>query len=34
MQTPGPFEYERARSVEGAIASLQRQIAVTTQSPP
>ena len=24
MQTPGPFEYERATSVEGAIASLQR----------
>jgi aerobic carbon-monoxide dehydrogenase medium subunit len=24
MQTPGPFEYERASSVEGAIASLQR----------
>ncbi len=24
MQTPGPFEYERARSVEGAIASLAR----------
>ena len=25
MQTPAPFEYERASSVEGAIASLQRQ---------
>ena len=25
MQTPAPFEYERATSVEGAIASLQRQ---------
>ena len=25
MQTPGPFEYERATSVDGAIASLQRQ---------
>src|SRR5437763_16878139 len=24
MQTPGPFEYERATSVQGAIASLQR----------
>jgi carbon-monoxide dehydrogenase medium subunit len=24
MQTPGPFEYERATSVDGAIASLQR----------
>ena len=24
MQTPGPFEYERATSVEGAIAALQR----------
>ena len=24
MQTPAPFEYERATSVEGAIASLQR----------
>jgi carbon-monoxide dehydrogenase medium subunit len=24
MQTPGPFEYERATSVEGAIASLER----------
>jgi aerobic carbon-monoxide dehydrogenase medium subunit len=24
VQTPGPFEYERASSVEGAIASLQR----------
>jgi carbon-monoxide dehydrogenase medium subunit len=24
VQTPGPFEYERATSVEGAIASLQR----------
>ena len=24
MQTPAPFEYERARSVEGAIASLKR----------
>src|SRR5436190_9074430 len=24
MQTPGPFDYERATSVEGAIASLQR----------
>ena len=24
MQTPGPFEYERATSVEGAIATLQR----------
>ena len=24
MQTPGPFEYERATSIEGAIASLQR----------
>ena len=25
MQTPAPFEYERATSVEGAIAALQRQ---------
>ena len=25
MQTPAPFEYERATSVEGALASLQRQ---------
>jgi hypothetical protein len=24
LQTPAPFEYERATSVEGAIASLQR----------
>ena len=24
MQTPAPFEYERATSVEGAIASLER----------
>ena len=24
MQTPAPFEYERATSVEGAVASLQR----------
>ena len=24
MQTPAPFEYERATSVEGALASLQR----------
>ncbi len=24
MQTPAPFEYERATSVDGAIASLQR----------
>ena len=24
MQTPAPFQYERATSVEGAIASLQR----------
>ena len=24
MQTPGPFEYERATSVEGVIASLAR----------
>ena len=24
MQTPAPFEYERATSVEGAIASLQK----------
>ena len=33
MQTPAPFEYERATSVEGAIASLSGSVPARASSP-